>query len=153
MQMIRNPRDFYAGLLFVAFGLAAFVMAQSYAVGTAARMGPGYFPRLLGVLLVGLGAVQCLFGLRGRAQPGPDWHWRPLFILLASVALFILITPWLGLVVAGLALVFVSSVAGREFRWREALIVGGVQGVAAAALFVYGLGLPLPVWPAFIVGG
>lgn len=153
MQMMRNPRDFYAGLLFVAFGLAAFVMAQSYAVGTAARMGPGYFPRLLGVLLVGLGALQCLIGLRGRALPGPDWQWRPLFILLASVALFILITPWLGLVAAGLALVFVSAAARRDFRWREALIVGGVQGVAAAALFVYGLGLPLPVWPAFIGGG
>lgn len=152
MQMIRNPKDFYAGLLFVAFGMAALVMAQSYAVGTAARMGPGYFPRLLGVLLVGLGAVQCLIGLRSRAQPGPDWHWRPLLILLASVAFFILITPWLGLIVAGLVMVFVSSVARRDFQWREALIVGGVQGVAAAALFVYGLGLPLPVWPAFIGG-
>lgn len=137
----------------MAFGLAAFVMAQSYALGTAARMGPGYFPRLLGVLLVGLGALQCLIGLRSRSLPGPDWHWRPLFILLASVALFILITPWLGLVVAGLALVFVSSAAGREFRWREALIVGATQGIAAAALFVYGLGLPLPVWPTFIGGG
>ena len=150
--MIRNTRDFYAGLLFVAFGLAAFVMAQSYAVGTAARMGPGYFPRLLGVLLVGLGAVQCLIGLRARSQPGPDWHWRPLFVLLASVALFILITPWLGLVAAGLVLVFVSSAARRDFRWREALFVGAVQGVVAAALFVYGLGLPLPVWPAFFGG-
>jgi hypothetical protein len=153
IQVIRNPRDFYAGLLFVAFGLAAFVMAQSYALGSAARMGPGYFPRLLGALLVGLGALQCLIGLRSKYQAGPEWHWRPLLILLASVALFILITPWLGLVAAGLALVFVSSVAGREFRWREALIVGGVQGVAAAALFVYGLGLPLPVWPRFIGGG
>ena len=149
--MIRNPRDFYAGLLFVAFGLAAFVMAQSYAVGSAARMGPGYFPRLLGVLLIVLGSLQCVVGLRSKALQ-PDWHWRPLFILLASVALFILITPWLGLVVAGLALVFVASIAGREFRWKEALIAGSVQGIAAATLFVYGLGLPLPVWPPFLRG-
>jgi hypothetical protein len=152
MQLIRNPRDFYAGLLFVAFGLAALVFAQSYAIGTAARMGPGYFPRLLGVLLVGLGAFQCLLGLRSRALQ-PEWHWRPLFILLTSVCFFILITPWLGLVVAVLVLVFIASAASREFRWREALIVGAVQGVAAAALFVYGLGLPLPVWPAFMSGG
>ncbi len=153
MQMIRNPRDFYAGLLFVAFGLAALVIAQSYPLGTAARMGPGYFPRLLGVLLVGLGALQSLISIRSRSELLPEWHWRPLFILLMSVCLFIVITPWLGLVAAALALVFVSSAASREFRWREALIVGAIQGVAAAALFVYGLGLPLPVWPAFISGG
>jgi hypothetical protein len=153
MWTIHNQRDFYAGLLFVAFGLVAFVVAQSYALGTAARMGPGYFPRMLGVLLVVLGAVQCLVGLRGKVQPRLDWHWRSLFILLSSVAFFILVTPVLGLVGAGLALVIVSSAAGREFRWKEVLVVGAVQGAAAATLFVYGLGLPLPVWPAFIGGG
>ena len=151
--MIRNPRDFYAGLLFVAFGLAALVMAQAYPLGTAARMGPGYFPRLLGVLLVGLGAFQSLISLRSKSPLRPEWHWRPLFILLASVGLFILVTPWLGLIAAGLALVFVSSAASREFRPREALIVGAIQGAAAAALFVYGLGVPLPVWPLFVGGG
>ena len=151
--MIRNPRDFYAGLLFAAFGVVALVIARSYPLGTAARMGPGYFPQLLGILLVGLGAVQSFIGIRSRAAAELVWHWRPLLILLTSVALFILVTPWLGLIAAGLALVFVSSVASREFRWREALVVGAVQGAAAAALFVYGLGLPLPVWPAFVGGG
>ena len=150
--MISNPRDFYAGLLFVAFGLVALVLAQSYALGTPARMGPGYFPRLLGVLLIGLGAVQTLIGVRTKSAVRPEWHWRPLFTLLASVALFIIITPWLGLVAAGLALVFVSSIASRDFRWREAVIVGVVQGAAAAALFVYALGLPMPIWPT-IFGG
>lgn len=151
--MIRNPRDFHAGLLFVAFGLVALVIAQTYPLGTAARMGPGYFPRLLGILLVVLGAFQSLIGWRSKSELQQEWHWQPLFILLASVALFILITPWLGLIAAGLALVFLSSAASREFRWREALIVGTLQGVAAAVLFVYGLGLPLPVWPAFMGGG
>jgi hypothetical protein len=151
--VIRNPRDFYTGLLFAAFGVVALVIARSYPLGTAARMGPGYFPQLLGILLVGLGAVQSFIGIRSRIAVGLAWHWRPLVILLASVGLFILMTPWFGLIVAGLALVFVSSVASREFRWREALVVGAVQGAAAAALFVYGLGLPLPVWPAFVSGG
>jgi hypothetical protein len=150
--VIRNARDFYAGLLFVAFGVVALVMAQSYATGTAARMGPGYFPKLLGILLIGLGSVQSLIGLRTSA-PRPEWHWRPLFILLASVALFILVTPWLGLIAAGLVLVFVASSASHEFRWREALVVGLVQGVAAAALFAYALGVPLPIWPSLIGGG
>jgi len=153
MNVIRNPRDFYAGLLFVAFGLVALVIAQSYPVGTASRMGPGYFPQVLGILLLALGALQTFIGMRGKAGFPLEWHWRPLFILLASVALFILLTTWLGLIVAALVLVLVSSFASAEFRWREALIAGAVQGVAAAALFVYALGLPLPIWPPFITGG
>lgn len=151
--MIRNPRDFYAGLLFAAFGIAALVMAQAYATGTAARMGPGYFPRLLGILLVVGGAIQALIGLRTTSAAPIEWHWRPLFILLIGVSLFTVATPWLGMVLSGLLLVFVSSIASREFRWREALVVGLLQGAAAAALFLYGLGVPLPIWPRFIAGG
>ena len=150
--MIRNRRDFYAGLLFVAFGVAALVFAQSYPLGTAARMGPGYFPRLLGFLLVGLGGLQCLISLRAGSSVQVEWRWRPLAILLISVSVFILLAPRLGLVAAGLALVFISSIANGEFRWREALVVGALVGGASAALFVVGLGVPLPVWPPFITG-
>jgi hypothetical protein len=149
--VIRNQRDFYAGLLFMAFGVAALVMAYNYPLGTAARMGPGYFPRLLGILLVTLGAVQGLLGLRGKPDEKVAWHWRPLFILLLSVALFILIAPRLGMIAAGLILAFVASFASAEFRWREALVAGILLAVAAAALFVAGLGVPLPIWP--VLGG
>lgn len=151
--MIRNPRDFYAGLLFVAFGIAALVMSQAYPLGSAARMGPGYFPRLLGVLLVVLGGLQAVISFRAATPVKLEWNWRPLAILLFGVALFILLAPWLGIVIAGLVLVFISSAAGREFSWREALIAGLIQGVIAGLLFVYGLGVPLPVWPRFLGGG
>ena len=129
---------------------AALVMAQSYAIGTAARMGPGYFPRLLGFLLVGLGALQCIVGWRSRIATPMAFHWRPLLILLVSVGLFIVLTPWVGLIASGLTMVLVSSMASHEFRWKEALVAGVVLGAAAAALFVRGLGLPLPIWPAFL---
>ena len=134
----------------MAFGAAALVLAQSYAIGTAARMGPGYFPRLLGLLLLALGALQCVVGLRSRIVVPLNLHWRPLLLLLTSVALFIVLTPWLGLMAAGLVLTLGSSMASREFRWTEALILGAVLGSAAAALFVWGLGVPLPIWPAFV---
>jgi hypothetical protein len=148
--VIRNTRDFYTGLLFAAFGVVTLVIAQSYAVGTASRMGPGYFPRLLGFLLLGLGLLQSLLGLRTQSAGPLEWHWRPLSILLFSVLLFSVITPWLGLVAGGLALVFISSLGSQEFRWREAMLAALLQGIAAAALFAYGLGVPLPIWPEFL---
>jgi len=147
--VIRNARDVVAGLLFMAFGAVALVMAQSYAIGTAARMGPGYFPRLLGFLLLGLGGLQLFLGLRSRIAAPLDLHWRPLTILLLSVGLFIVLTPVAGLAASGLVLVLVSSTASREFRWKDALIAGVVLGGAAAALFVRGLGVPLPIWPDY----
>jgi hypothetical protein len=149
MRLIRNLPDFLAGLLFIAFGLAALAIVQSYPMGSAARMGAGYFPRLLGILLVGLGALQCMVGLRSKPEASPEWRLRPLSIVLLGVSVFILLAPRLGLVLAALALVLVSSAASPEVRWREALISGAVQGVAAAAVFVYGLRLQLPVWPTF----
>src|SRR4030042_3198376 len=121
MLLIRNPKDFYAGLLFMGFGLVALVIAGSYPLGTASRMGPGYFPRILGTLLVGLGALLSLYGLRSGGEAMSRWHWRPLGIVLLSVLVWGLSAQWLGLVVASLALVFLSSVASDEFRWGEAL--------------------------------
>lgn len=153
MPVIRNPKDFYAGMLFMAFGLAALVIARSYPLGTAARMGPGYFPRILGILLLGLGALLSLSGCRSRGEALSGWRWRPLAIVTLSVALFCLTAPWLGLVLASLALVFFSSVADRAFSWKEALLSGAIQAAIAVAVFVYGLGVPFPVWPVFISGG
>jgi len=153
MPLIRNPKDLYAGLLFMAFGLAALVIAGSYPQGSASRMGPGYFPRILGILLVGLGGLLSLHGLRSGGETMSRWHWKPLGIVLLSVLVWGLTAQWLGLVVASLALVFVSSVASDEFRWTEALISSAIQATAVVAVFVFGLGVPLPVWPVFLGGG
>lgn len=153
MKPVRNPKDFLAGLLFMAFGLAALVISQPYPVGTASRMGPGYFPRLLGILLIVLGAVLSLRGFRATASKQPTWQWRPLTIVLAAVAFFSFAAPWLGLVVTAALLVVIASLARGELRWKEALASGVIQGLAAAAVFVYGLGIPLRMWPVFIGGG
>lgn len=152
MQLIRNPKDFYAGLLFIAFGVAALILSRDYAVGSAARMGAGYFPRALGILLVALGALLSFGGFRASEEAQPVWHWRPLCIVLFSIGVFVFAAQWLGLVLAGLILVFMSSTASGEFNWKEALVSGVIQGIAAVAIFVYGLAMPLPVWPFFISG-
>jgi hypothetical protein len=153
MSLVRNPKDFFAGLLFVAIGVLDLVIVRSYPLGSASRMGPGYFPRILGIMLVGFGALLSLRGFRSGGEAMSEWQWRPLVIVLLSVLVWGLTAQRLGLVVASLALVFVSSVASDEFGWREALLSGAIQAAAMAALFIYGLGVPLPVWPVFIGGG
>jgi hypothetical protein len=152
MHLIRNPKDFFSGLMFMAFGLAALVLSGDYTVGVAARMGPGYFPRVLGILLLGLGGVLALGGFRTTTEERPVWRWGPLSIILLSVGVFILVGQLLGLVLASLILVLISSLASDEFNWKEALISGLIQGVVAVVVFVYGLSMPLPVWPVFITG-
>jgi hypothetical protein len=153
MRRIGNPNDFWAGLLFMSIGTAALVLSRSYAMGEAIRMGPGYFPRALGVLLLVFGAVLSLRAIRATREPLSAWRLRPLFIVLMSLAIFCLALKWLGLVVSGMVLIFVASLASSEFRWREALVSGAIQGAFAVVLFVYGLKIPLTVWPVFIAGG
>ena len=153
MARVRNLRDLLAGLLFAAFGVAALVISRAYEIGAASRMGPGYFPRMLGLLLVVLGAVLALRGFWPSSEAQPGWRLRPLLVVLAGVASFTIAAPRLGLVAASLLLVFISSAASAEFRWKEALVSGAIQGGAAVVVFVYGLRIPLPIWPVFLAGG
>ena len=153
-MLIRNPKNFYSGLLFAGFGIASLVISNTYNMGTAFHMGPGYFPRALGVIMIVLGALLSLMSLRGPGGEGAKiiWRWKPLAIILSSVCVFALIGQWVGLIVGSLLLVFIASTAREGFNWKEALIVGLILGIAAVAVFVYGLGVPLPIWPAFISG-
>src|SRR5262244_1478076 len=141
MAIIRHPKDFLAGLLFIAFGVAAIVIGSNYTLGTAARMGPGYFPRILGGLLVVLGLAIALRALRLNGPPLPRWHWKPVVIVLGSVALFGMILNYLGMVISTVLLIVASSSASHEFRFREALIAGIALAILAVVVFVLGLKL------------
>ena len=147
MRMIRHPKDFVAGVLFATVGMAAIVIAANYPLGTAARMGPGYFPRILGILLLLLGAALSLRALKIKGAPLPEWQWRPMLIVLGSVIAFGLVVTRLGLILSTIGLVFASSTASHEFRWKEALISGILFAALAAGVFVFGLNLQLPLWP------
>ncbi len=148
MAFVRHPKDFLAGLLFVAFGVAAIVIGSNYTLGTAARMGPGYFPRILGGLLVVLGLALALRALRLNGPPLPGWKWRPVVIVLGSVAIFGLIVNDAGVVLSTIFLIVAASAASHEFRWRESIVAGCVLAALAVGVFVMGLKLLLPVWPA-----
>jgi putative tricarboxylic transport membrane protein len=147
MAFIRHPKDFFAGLIFIAFGLAAIIIGSNYSLGSAARMGPGYFPRILGILLLVLGSALSLRALKIKGDPIPRWPWKPMLIVLGSVIAFGVLVNYIGLVLATIGLVFCSSAASHEFRPREALVSGVLLATLAVGVFIYGLSLQLPTWP------
>ena len=152
MGFIRHPKDFFAGLMFIAFGVAALAIGNGYALGTAARMGPGYFPRILGIFLVVIGAVVALRSLKLRGTRIEFGPLKPMAIVLGSEVLFGLLRPHIGLVLAGVMLIVVSSAGSSEFRWKEASISGIILSVGAVLVFIWGLGLQFSVWPPFLSG-
>jgi hypothetical protein len=147
MPYIRHQKDFFAGLMFATLGIAAIVISSNYPLGTAARMGPGYFPRILGILLIALGAVLSLRALRLNGPPLPRWPWRPTVIVLGSVVFFGAIVQTVGVAISTVLLIVAASAASREFRPREALISGLFLAALAVGVFVIGLKLQLPIWP------
>jgi len=150
VAFIRHPKDFFAGLLFIAFGIAAIVIGSRYALGTAARMGPGYFPRILGMLLIALGLALAVRALRISGSPIPAFKWRPLLIVLGSVVAFGLMVNHAGIVVSTIFLIVAASAASHEFRPRESLIAGAALAALAVGVFVIGLKLQLPIWPPIL---
>ena len=147
MTVVRSPKDLVAGLLFIAVGIAAIAIASNYTLGTAARMGPGYFPRILGMLMIVLGAILALRSLRLAGPPLPGWKWRPVLVVLGSVVVFGLIVTRVGLVLSTILLIVMASAASREFRPREALISGGLLALLCVGVFVIGLKLQIAIWP------
>ena len=150
MSFIRSPKDFWAGVLFVSLGIAAIVISDNYKLGTAARMGPGYFPLILGILLIVLGAIIALRGVRINGEAIPAWKWRPLLVVLGSVVMFGAIVPTLGVLISTVLLIVAASAASHEFRPKEALIIGVGLAVLSVGVFIIGLKLILPIWPTFI---
>ena len=152
MARIRNPKDFWAGVLFILVGAAAIVLGSRYNLGTAARMGPGYFPRILGMLLILLGGILALRALRLQGAPIPAFKWRPTLVVLGSVVIFGLIVTTVGMAISVVILIVLSSAASPEFRPKEAVIAGLLLAALAVGVFVIGLKLQVPIWPTFLHG-
>ncbi len=144
---IRDPQDFWAGMMFVAFGAAAIIFARHHAFGSAARMGPGYFPSVLGGILIALGLLTALRGLVFVGRPVGRFNWKPLLYVLGSIMLFAFALQSLGLVAAIFALIIVSALGGHEFKLKEALVLAFILTAGSVAIFIYGLQLQFRVWP------
>ena len=144
---IRHPQDFFSGLLFIAFGLITIIVAQDYKFGTAVRMGPGYFPMVLGWIMVALGALTSLRSLWLDGPPIPKMALRPILMVTLGVLAFGALIDSFGLVVAALALFLISALGGHEFKIKEVLLLFVLLTAVSVGLFVYGIGLTFKVWP------
>ena len=158
---IKNQKDFFAGLLYLVIGIAFAGGATNYSIGSAARMGPGYFPLVLGIVLAIIGAIimfQAMVLETPDGNPIGRWAWKPLFFIIMSNFLFgILLGGWpllgipaMGLIIAIYVLTFVAALAGSEFKFIEVLIVATLLAVGSWVAFIWGLNLQFQVWPSFL---
>ena len=153
---LRNAKDFWSGVLFAAVGLFFIVTVQELRLGTAARMGPAYFPTILGGLLTLLGLLLVLRGFLSRASlTAADahrvepFHWRILTLILGSVLVFSFLLNTCGVLLAVGAMIFISACAEKKVHWKETLAVVVVLDAIVWVTFVYGIGMQIPVWPSF----
>ena len=162
-MQIKSQKDFYAGLMFLIVGSAFAYFSLKYNVGTGARMGPGYFPRLLGVLLAFFGAIIIFNSLRAKITGGDligSFAWRPLcYIIGANLVFGILLgglpsikLPAMGLIAGIYALTFIASKAGDTFNFKEVFILSTILAIGSYLAFIVLLKLQFPVWPTFITG-
>lgn len=160
---IKSQKDFFAGLMFMGVGTAFALGATTYNVGNGARMGPGYFPLMLGILLAIIGAAIMFNATVVETADGEKigkWAWKPLFFILASNFAFGILlgglpsigVPAMGLIVAIYALTFIAGMAGNEFKVKESFILATILAVGSYVAFVWALKLQFPVWPSFIAG-
>ena len=161
--MIKSQKDFFSGLMFTLVGAAFAWGATNYNVGTGARMGPGYFPLLLGVFLAVLGGFITFYSLIEHTEDGDPvgaFAWKPVvFILGANIVFGILLAglprfgiPPMGLIAAIYALVIIAGKAGDTYSLKESLILSTILSVGSYLAFIMLLKLQMPVWPTFITG-
>ena len=144
---IRSPKDFWAGLIFIAIGGGFVLLALQYRLGDMHRMGPAMFPTLVGALLAVLGAIIALRSFAFEGEPVPRFYLRPIGVSLLGIVLFGVALQWLGLIAAVAVLVLVGAYAARDVRPLENLALAAVMIAFSVAVFVWLLGLPLPLWP------
>jgi hypothetical protein len=160
---IKSQKDFFSGLMFMVMGIAFAWGATKYNIGEGARMGPGYFPLMLGILLASIGAFTIFESLVVETEDGEpvgSIAWKPLTFVIGSNVMFGILLgglpgiglPSFGLIVAIYALTFIAALAGDEFKFKEVLIVATILAVGSYVAFVYLLNLQFQVWPTFIVG-
>ena len=147
---LKNTKDFWSGVMFIAFGLFFLVIGRNYDMGTATRMGPAYFPSLLGGLLALLGGIILFQSLMVKGEKVARMSLRPVFFITISLVAFGYLLRPVGLVLALAILIVTAAFVGHEFKFKEVFLLSVVLIIVSVLVFVKGLGLPFPLWPWFL---
>ncbi len=150
--LIRNPKDFWSGVLFLVLGLGFLIIGQDYSFGTARRMGPAFFPTLLAAILCIIGVAVILRGVIGRGEPITGFALKGLVLVTVSCIVFAITVRGAGLVAAVGLLTLISAVASVHFKLKNTVIMIVVLGVFCALVFVKALGLPIPILGPWLGG-
>ena len=152
-MQIRSQKDFASGLMFIAVGLGFSYIATTYNMGTTAKMGPGFFPFWLGLLLAVLGAIVTMTSMSAKSSKDQiaKWDWPSVLWVTGSVVIFGVVLAYLGLMLSVLVLVFISAMASHEFHWKGTIVNAVILNLIAYVAFIWGLKLQFQVWPSFFI--
>lgn len=143
--MIRNGKDFWTGILYIFFGSSAILFGRSFSMGTAVKMGPAYFPTILGGLLIFIGLISLIRSLLKTGTPIERFAFKGLILVLFSTVIFGLLVRGTGLIIALPILVLVSASASQDFRWIPSILMAAGLTFFCILVFIKGLGIPLPL--------
>ena len=144
-----SKKDFWAGMMFIGIGLGSILVARDYRFGSALRMGPGFFPVILGGILILFGAYVMVRGVRSNEKIKGSWSPRALILLPLSLLLFGILMKEAGFIPAVAALVFASEAAGHKFKLSQVLLATGFLIALSTAIFIWGINLPYPLIKGF----
>ena len=139
---LQNNKDFLAGLLMISVGAIAFYMALDYPFGSALRMGPGYFPRVLAGILMTFGLYVMIRGIKSGEKVEGAWGWKALAMITLAFVVFGWLMDRIGMIPSLVVMFFLAALAGHQFRWLEVTILTVIMTAFAWAVFIWGLGLP-----------
>jgi len=152
-MQVRNSHDLWSGVMFMGFGLLFVILSRQYQLGTAAKMGPGYFPTVLGGIMAVLGLIIIL-GAFARSNPETKVGtigFKEILLVVGAVATFAFLLAHVGMVLAIIAMTFVAASASHEFKVKETAINAIVISILAYLVFAKGLEVQMPTWPAFLI--
>ncbi len=144
-----SKKDFWAGMMFIGIGVGSIIVARDYRFGSTLRMGPGFFPMVLGGILILFGAYVIVRGVRSNEKIKGSWSPRALIMLPLSLLLFGILMKEAGFIPAVAALVFASAAAGRKFKLGQVLLATAFLIALSTAIFIWGLSLPYPLIKGF----
>jgi len=143
--MIRSTKDFWAGFIYICLGLGAMVIARDYSMGTAVKMGPAYFPTILGGLLIFIGTISVIRSFVVTGTPIGAFAFKGLFLVIGATLLVGAIVRGAGLIVALPLLVIASAYASERFCWKPTMVMALGLTLFCILVFIKGLGVPLPI--------